>query len=348
MSTETTEMLHHPLGASKHPMWAQCAAFDNKEDVGPAAVRGTIQHKALECLLKNVPYPANDPHLTEDETENVLWAWKFIKDTCAGMVLGTEVTLPYFDQPDDLDPMFFSTLDVIARGKEGAVIVFDYKSGEDHGYDYQMATYAAMACQKYDVEEVTVFLLFGKMHKPYPIKFTRAKAEEMMRWVLARRNDPEKKPTPCNYCGWCKHAATCEPLNQAAMTVVAGREDWKLETFHASEISKPSEMGKALKMARMVKGWVEAIEHHAKEMAVKKGEAIPGFKLSKRSGVRVVTQPGVAYRIAEMGAQEFIDTCCTVRVTDLEKKVGKKEFAAKFEPVLSRNADSLFLTAEKE
>ena len=349
MSTETEEMQHHPMGASKHPMWSVCACFDNKDDVGPAAIRGTIQHKALECLLKNVPYPLNDPPLTEDEMTAVLWAWKWIKDNTHGMTLRCEVTMEYFDKPDDFEPLFFSTLDVEAISKDGkSAMIFDYKSGEDHGYDYQMASYAAMVCQKYNLDEVNVFLLFGKLQKPHGIKFTRAKAEEMLRWVLARRADPDKKPNPCDYCGWCKHAATCPPLNEAALTVVAGREDWKLETFHASEITKPAEMSKALTMARLVKSWAEAVEHHAKELAIKKGEKIPGFKVTKRSGVRVVSNPSMAFKIADLSALEFIDLCCTVRVTDLEKKIGKKEFAEKFEPVLSRNADSMFLTAEKE
>jgi hypothetical protein len=110
---------HHPLGPSKHPAWRQCPCYDGKDEAGPAAHRGTLQHKYLEELLKGQP-PAeispDDPDcLNEQEIESVLWAADFIKATSLGGTLKAETPVAYFKSAEDFEPIYEGTADAICH-----------------------------------------------------------------------------------------------------------------------------------------------------------------------------------------------------------------------------------------
>ena len=57
-------------------------------------------------------------------------------------------------------------------------------------------------------------------------------------------------------------------------------------------------MGKALTLARAVAGWAEAVEHHAKEMAEKKGIVATGYKLQCKQGKRFIADVAAAFGMA--------------------------------------------------
>lgn len=336
---------HHPLGASKHPAWAQCACFDS-DVVGEAALRGTEQHRALECLLKGIPY--DGAPLDEDEQDAVLWASNEIRKDSLGAEIKSEITLEFFESDDEFEPTFFGTADAVIV-RDGYADLYDYKSGERRDYKSQMDAYAAMVCQAFKLDYCYVHMLYGKYRDRVQSKIEQQRAVEGVRLILARRNDPDKKPNPCDYCGWCKHRATCSALAEGAAIVAAGRPDWQLDTYHASEITRPAQMAKALKLARLLKDWADAIEHAAKEMAVKQGFRLPGWTLGRRQGNRRIADPAGALSIAQalgMSTEDFLKAC-TVRLGELEKTVGKKKFAEAFDGVIKRDAEQFFLTATK-
>lgn len=334
------------------PAWAACACYDSAEGSSEAADRGTLQHKYLECLLRKTPEAETTRTLenlalelkiddiTEEEKSGVKWAFDEIKLQAAGRPIESEVKIYYYANPDDFDPTFEGTTDV-ACGTD----LFDLKTGSAHDYKWQMAAYAAMQCQRKNLEEVNVHLLYSKIQRKVSMCFQRWKAEEMVRAVLALRNDPKKRPTPCNFCSWCAHRATCNELVSLAQHVGAGREDFTLEKFHASEIGDPVEMAKALKLSRFLKGWAEGIEHHAKELAIKQGMKIPGFKIGTRQGNREIKDVATAFALSNLAATEFLP-CCSVSITSLEKKLGKKDFEKRMTSVVTRKPESTFLTEE--
>jgi hypothetical protein len=226
------------------------------------------------------------------------------------------------------------------------LIVFDYKSGKDHGYEAQMAAYALASMQQYKRTSCRVILLFGATRQAVETHWTYEDAEKYVLETLALRNDPAKKPSPCSYCSWCRHGAECSEMNQRALAVAGGRDDWKLEQYHASEITKPTEMVKALRLARFLKAWCASVEHAAKEMAVKKGETLPGYKVMQRAGQRELITSAAALNASGLTPEKFI-SCCNAKVTALEKLLGKTKFNEQMAAFIKRKRDQAFLVDEK-
>lgn len=332
---------------SVFPAWAACACFDSKDEPGEAAQRGTIQHEHLERMLKGI-HNGGLSMLEPAEAEGVIWAAGYIKDWCAALEfpIESEVPIEYYASEDDFAPLYDGTADAICSSN-----LFDLKTGDPHDYEYQMYAYALGMFQRADkagqtLESVTCHLMYSRVRSAVRFLIQRDVAEAAIKEVLARRANPERTPRACSFCKWCTHAAYCGELNTAALAVAAGREDFKLENYHASEIVKPEEMAKALRMARFISAWCDAIEHHAKEMAIKNGEIIPGFCVSKKSGNRSIKDAVKAWELAEVTPSTFLK-CCSVKIGELEKTIGKKAMAEKLESVISRGGDVYFLTEEK-
>ena len=340
---------HHPNGPSAHPGIIQCPCYMGSSIAGEAAQRGTLQHEYLEELLTQ-PTRAKMLGLTDEERDGTEWAAKYVRQHSHGAIC-CEERLEYKESEWDDEPTFFGTCDAYSinpkpvLGQKTANL-FDLKTGEPHDYEWQMAAYAAMLCQKHQLDEVVVHLMFSKIKDSTPYRIERWKAEQMVKHVLSLRNDPNKQPTPCDYCRWCANAGTCPALVERASTVAAGREDWALEQYHASAITDPAQMSKALKLARCIKEWAEAVEHHAKDMAIKRGEIIPGFAVSKRGGAKEITDARLAFAASGMEIDPFLE-CCNPRIGDLEK-VLKKDGMKKLENCIKRKPDQYFLVTEKE
>lgn len=334
------------------PAWAACACYDGEEEAGDAAKRGTLQHKYLECLLRGVPEAETNRTLenlalelkiediTEEECEGVRWAHSEIKLHANGRPIESEIKLYYYNDPEDFDPIFSGTADAAC-----GIDMWDLKTGRGHDYKWQMAAYASMQMQRKGLKEVNVHLLYSSIQRKVSMVFEDWKAKAMVDEVLALRNAPNKRPTPCTFCNWCQHRATCNELVSLAKHVGEGREDFTLQEFHASKIEEPEQMARALKLSRFMKVWAEAVEHHAKELAIKQGLKIPGFKVGTRQGAREIKDVATAFGLSSLPITEFLPSC-SVSITSLEKKLGKKEFEKRLASVVTRKPESTFLTEE--
>ena len=328
------------------PAWSRCAAYDPKEEAGPAAQRGTIQHKCFEKIFKGAPDAKDLSMLDAAEAEGVIWASEYVKSWCENISAPIESEVPLtYTRAGEWEPTFEGTADLICSSN-----LFDLKTGEPHEYEYQMAAYALMMFQRNpELQFVLVHLLYSKVRSAVKWQISRIEAEKMVESVLKCRADPERRASPCDYCKWCANADTCPALSERALTVGAGRPDWALQQYHTSEITKPEEMSKALDLARALAAWCEGVEHRARKM-IDEGAVIPKYGLSKRAGNRSIKDAKQALELAitqDMHPTAFA-SCCTVKVGELEKLMGKKQFAEVMAPVLTRAQDIWMLTREKE
>lgn len=333
-------MNHRP---SSLPMLAECSQFVGNG--GEFAEQGTVRHAALSDLLTG-----NDAGLflldTDEEREAVRWAADYIK-----------LKAPTADYPfvcevkrQWLGPDFTEregTPDVVC-----GPVLFDFK-WRRRSYDAQMADYAlALMDDGFDVIEVHV--LYGAVKQVEVIRFDRATANRIVAPILdkAGRNDP----TPCDYCGWCANRLTCSALLERANVVAENRDDWRLESYHASEIVTADEMGKALKLAKALGDWVEAVEHYAKEMA-RNGVIPTGFKIQNRQGNRFITSVTEAYAKSGITQEEFLKAC-EIKFTSLvelhaakegiKKAAAEREMEKRLGDVVQRKSPSVSLVSIKE
>jgi hypothetical protein len=347
------QLSHHPtLTPSAFPALAQCPCYQSGE-AGEAAERGTLQHEALAMMLTPVCGDEVDARfvvLTETEREQVKWAADWVLDNLS-LEYFVEERLELLD--DNFEVVTFGTADIIDPMSGWLV---DYKSGEMRDYKAQMATYALMAMDRWGLPRLSCAVLYGRYREVERFNLTRAEAEAIV-WPIIR-SVADGQPAPCDYCGWCANAAACPALAERALTVAGGREDWKLETYHPSQIADPQQMGRALHLARLLKKWAEAVEHHARQMFVVENVPLPpGWKTQARGGKRTVSDIMAAYERAGLTPEQFI-ACCQLSLPKLEESFAlaqglkkaqvKRELESRLDGLLVAGGESKMIVREKE
>lgn len=270
---------------------------------GDDADTGTLRHAALAALFRDQdPVPLSK--LDTVDREGVEWAEEQIR-----LLAPLNDYSLVFETRDKFTAPDFST---VIEGTPDCVcgpVVFDLK-WRDRNYIEQMACYALMTLKK-GWDKVTVHILYAATRRKVTMTFTQEEAEDYVQTVIdhvAAHPKPEDC-TPSEYCGWCARALTCPVLISRSNAVVEGRPDWALEQYHSSKIESAEEMAKALTLARAVAAWCESVEHHAKEMVIKQGKMLPGFKLQYRQGKRVITSTVDAFPLVGIPQDQYLALC---------------------------------------
>lgn len=343
------------------PMLAACPSWESSGGNADTDA-GTLRHLYLKCLLSGCKFVTEsdwDGHeggrlkaLSGEDRAAVEWAAEYVR--VKAPTSDHKLLLEHHVNPLDAEfkPIFPNggTLDV-----DCGPVLFDLKWRE-RDYEAQMAAYALGMFQQDGWQEIEVHLLFAETKRAQVFKLTEAGAEAIVNRIVAAVNDPNRKPNPCDYCGWCARRLTCPALLEKANAVIAGREDWKLEQWHGSKIESAEEMGKALCLARQLSDWCESVEFHAKEMALKKGMMPTGFKLQQRQGNRFVSSVSDAFPLAGLPQAEFLKACdCKPSAlfeayaifNQLPKATAEKEVCRKLGDVLQHKQSTVSLVAEK-
>lgn len=324
-------------------MLDQCPLFAGSQT--EFADEGTARHEVLKEALSGRDY---ESLLDSDEDrEAITWALDYIK-----------LHAPLKDYPLEVEqkrtwlgPDFSDrsgTPDYVCGPH-----IFDFK-WRPRDYAPQMADYAL---ERMDAghEVVIVHILFGATKRVERIVFTRTMAEELVGGILARANDPNAKPAPCDYCGWCAKRLTCPAVLDRVNAVVDGRVDWGLETYHSSEIATAEQMGKALAIARLVAKWADAVEHYAKKM-VGRGEVPAGYRIQDKQGKRYITSVSDAFSRCGLPQDEFLKAC-EIKLSSLveihkakagiKKAAAEREIVARLGDVVQRKAPGKSLVSVK-
>ena len=343
-------MTHRP---SSLPMLAKCPLFKSGTS-SDFAEEGTSRHALLSRALKG-------EIITEDAELDDLEAIEWARDYILLHAPTSNYPLQIETKRQWLGPDFEEregTPDVVCGNH-----VFDFK-WRHRDYVAQMADYA---CSVFDenpkIQTVHCHLLFGATKKSEKLEFTHEEALTIVAGIL---NNPSKTPLPNEYCGWCAHRLTCSAFIATANRVIENRKDWELSTFHASEINTPEEMGIALRIARQLGKWCEAVEHFAKDMCVKQGATPIGFEKKETSGRKYVTDCVAAFQTLGITQEAFLK-CCEPRMNtskeypdkvglveayasakELKKATAKREIETKLGDIIKRGKDGFKLMAKGE
>ncbi|HEX2099819.1 MAG TPA: hypothetical protein VHF69_04095, partial [Candidatus Synoicihabitans sp.] len=132
----------------------------------------------------------------------------------------------------------------------------------------------------------------GRLRRSSKVVVDLETAERVVYGLLARRKALHRRPTPCQYCGWCKHALTCSAIGSNIEGLVAAREDWglKITEAHISRLlSDPTAMGLARYLWKsQIEPWGKHVDFASRSMA--DGGVVPlGYKKSVVRGSPEVT-----------------------------------------------------------
>lgn len=257
-----------------------CACFESAPGSSPAAQRGVNMDGAFRGVLMGNLKPINS--LDPAEKAAVEWAVEQVVLLSAGMNIVA-----------DEEKLKVSTPGITHIGTEDARVPamnlsFDLKSGQMRNYLEQMAAYALGNMEAGFTDKWTCILLFCDQRTAIRHDFTFEQAKAIVDEVIKGYTDPNKKPTPCDYCGWCKIKNTCVALVQP---IVATKNIVEVETINTSldELKKeitasPERLSKFLKAAKLFE---KELWDYAKDEAkrlLKEGKEVPGWALQTQKG----------------------------------------------------------------
>ena len=341
---------HALLSPSAAHRWMNCTAAPrleiNVEDAGSDyAAEGTLAH--AYCALKLKKYlglPTADEEkeiealsqyhtgemdeYTDTYVSIVLEKFNAARAHTKDAQLLVETRLDFSKHIPDA----FGTADAIIIA-DGTIDEIDFKYGKgvkvSAFQNPQMMIYGLGAFEKfdfeYDIRRVRMTIIQPRIDNLSEYEVSTA---ELLSWAVKDLEPKAKeaysgkgKQKPGDWCQFCKVKHTCRAL--VSLCKDAAQNNPQL--LSTDELAKD-----VLPMLPIIKTWLAGVEDYALQQALS-GVSLPGWKLVEgRSNRKIVNTEGAAEALINAGyAKTAIykpQELCTI--TELEKMVGKKQFAA--------------------
>ena len=297
-------MDHHRHSPSSFPMRAKCAQYESGS-VGPAAEHGTAMHDVFATMFGEKLALFRES-VTLDDQEKLKWAKEQVElRVNSEYPVEIEVKLSYTDPK--FKELYFGHGDVV-NGPQ----LFDLKTGEQHAYWHQMAGYALALMDTKGYDQVDIHLLYSRFATVKSYTITKEQAEPAINDILVRVDDPDAPFSPNEFCGWCGKRATCPALAER-VDAIAVQQNWALESYSLDDIAKkPTELAKAIHLAKLMMKWSYAVQDMAK------GQEVPGFKWKEIRGRRSIKDALAAFKRAGLPEEAFL-RACSVSLSSLER-----------------------------
>lgn len=236
-------------------------------------------------------------------------------------------------------PGSFGTADAIIIA-DGLMEVIDFKYGKgvevSATENTQMMIYALGALDayswEYDIERVRMTIIQPRKANVSEYEQT---VEQLTEWqektltpAAERANKGEGEQQSGEWCRFCKVKAQCACLATQSVRAYTENEN--------KELIAPDQMPGLLTLIPAIKTWCTAVEEYALARAVA-GEDFKGWKVVEGRSIRRVTQPDVlTAKLLEAGFKDIYKPVELRPLGELEKLVGKKEFAGLSEGLVEK------------
>ena len=342
---------HALLSPSASHRWLHCPAAPRleegiKDEGSDYAAEGTLAHAYCAMKLKEflgLPTDGEKEEIAALQEKYGTGEMSEYTDTYATIVL-EKFNAARAVTPDaqllvetrldfsDYVPEAFGTADAIIIA-DGTMEIIDFKYGKGVKVSavenpqmmiYALGAYARFAFE-YRIDNLRATIVQPRIDNLSEYEIT---VEELTSWAsnvltpaAEKAYKGEGPQTPGSWCQFCKVKNRCRALADKCKAAVA--VDPKLIT--------PEELAKdVLPMVPIVKTWISGVEEFALAQALS-GVQLPGWKIVEGRSVRKITDTdSVADALTKSGyTQSDIYKPVEMRtITELEKLVGKKQFAA--------------------
>lgn len=342
---------HALLSPSASHRWLHCTAAPRleegiKDEGSDYAAEGTLAHAYCAMKLKNflgLPTDGEKEEIaalqekygtgemaeyTDTYVTIVLEKYNAARAATPDAQLLVETRLDF----SDYVPEAFGTADAIIIS-DGTMEVIDFKYGKGVKVSavenpqmmiYALGAYARFAFE-YRIDNLRATIVQPRIDNLSEYEIT---VEELTAWAAnvltpaaEKAYKGEGPQTPGAWCQFCKVKNQCRALASKCKEVVA--VDPKLIT--------PEELAKdVLPMVPIVKTWISGVEDFALAQALS-GIQLPGWKIVEGRSVRKITDTDSVAAVLTKNGYKQNDIFKPVEmrtITDLEKLVGKKQFAA--------------------
>lgn len=342
---------HALLSPSSASRWLNCTAAPHLEadmpDVSSGfAVEGTLAHAYCAKKLKTflgLPTEHEDKEIAEladyhtgemDEYTDA-YATIVIEKYNAARAITPDAQLLVETRLDFSEhiPDSFGTADAIIIA-DGTMDVIDFKYGKGISVSAfknpQMQIYALGAYDKfsfeYRIERVRMTIVQPRIDNLSDYELS---VSDLMAWtdeVLTPRAQEafsgQGTQTPGEWCRFCKVKSRCRALADQSLKTALEKPD--------PQLLNPQELADVLPKLETIKIWLTGIEEYALHTALS-GTAVPGWKVVEGRSTRKITNPTAvsdALSGAGIGHDLIYKPQELLPITELEKLVGKKQFAA--------------------
>lgn len=233
----------------------------------------------------------------------------------------------------DRIPDSFGTADAIIIA-DGTMDVIDFKYGKGVSVSAfknpQMQIYALGAYDKfsfeYRIDLVRMTIIQPRIDNLSDYELS---VSDLMAWtdeVLTPRAQEafsgQGTQTPGEWCRFCKVKSRCRALADQSLKTALEKPD--------PQLLNPQELADVLPKLETIKIWLTGIEEYALHTALS-GTTVPGWKVVEGRSTRKITNPTAvsdALSGAGIGRDLIYKPQELLPITELEKLVGKKQFAA--------------------
>jgi len=260
---------------SSLPKLDACPCFESAGGQSPAAGRGVKIDAVQRRMLAGDKTAIND--LTEQrDIDAATWGVEELLRLANGSKVETDeaklkVITPGMEHEGTED----------ARASR-ICTSFDFKTGQVYDYEAQAAAYSYGNMEREFADEWTFHLLFTDQKLVVTHHFTLLEAKAIVERILAKANDPDKKPESCQYCQWCAKKSTCvEVVGPVTETQAIVASEVSIDTIKVELSADPDRLGAFLKKANIFKKelWDWAKDEAKRQLEA--GTPVDGFRMVK-------------------------------------------------------------------
>jgi len=275
------------ISPSTLPKLAECALFEGASGTSAAAERGT----AIDIAIRNLISAENDVAIVGEDAGAISYGVEELTRLAKGSFIETREEYLAMAVPG-LSKL--GTADAVCKAEKW---VADIKTGAMRDYRNQLQAYS-LACMEDNFEmswTAHVIYVDQKMIRSY--EFTYEEAKQGTQRTIDRATSAEAKPTPCEYCSWCKHYNSCNAIVRQAESAIALIPD---VTGNSIEAIKERILATTESLGAFAKEWklaekeiAEPVLGHLKTR-LENGDEVPGWKLTSMSGRKFVEAEAIA------------------------------------------------------
>lgn len=345
---------HALLSPSSASRWLACTPSARLEEqfpdsAGEAAKEGTLAHAVGELMLRHDEAKISDYAYKvglEEAEKNELFSnalfihardyADFVLERYAEARAKTKDALLEIEVRLDITkyiPEGFGTGDAVIIA-DGTLDLIDMKYGKgvlvDAKENKQMMVYALGALALYELAysiqfvRMTIYQPRLENYSSYemPVGDLKHWAETELTEKAKLAFEGKGEYNPGNHCRFCRARAVCK-----------AHADYQLELakyeFRSADILDDEEVSGILSKAQSFENWLSAVKAFALNAAISGERKWPGFKLVEGRSNRVITDPdSAAKKLSDLHYDENqIWNKKLKGITDLERLLGKKEFA---------------------
>jgi hypothetical protein len=275
------------ISPSTLPKLAECALFEGAGGTSAAAERGT----AVDVAIRNLISAENDVAIVGEDAGAITYGVEELTRLSKGSFIETREEYLAMAVPG-LSKL--GTADAVCKEQKW---VADIKTGQVRDYRNQLMAYS-LACMEDNFEmSWTAHVIYVDQAMIRSYDFTYEEAKQGTQRVIDRATSAEAKPTPSEYCSWCKHFNNCHAIVRQAESAIALIPDVtgnSIEAIKERILATPESLGAFIREWKLAeKEIAEPLLGHLKTR-LESGDEVAGWKLTSVSGRRFVEADAIA------------------------------------------------------